>query len=67
MSAVTDSSAYALSNFVIGSAAAAPMADDERVVPVDPEVAPVYARLRSELVVDPEETVAAGSLRCTRG
>lgn len=52
--------AYTLSNFVIGSATTAPMADDERAVPVDADVAPVYSRLHSEHAVDPEVLLTIG-------
>jgi len=51
---------YALSNFVIGSATTAPVSDDERLRPVDPSIAPQYAQLHSEHVVDAEQTVAGG-------
>ncbi|SJM68754.1 Transcriptional regulator, TetR family [Gulosibacter sp. 10] len=54
------SAAYALSNFVIGSATTAPMADDERAAPVDPEIAPIYARRHAEHAVDPEAILTAG-------
>lgn len=53
-------SAYALSNFVIGSATAAPMVGDERTASVDAEIAPTYARLHDEHAVDAETIVAAG-------
>lgn len=54
------SAAYTLSNFVIGSATTAPMADDERTAPVNPEVAPVYARLHIAHTVDSETILTAG-------
>lgn len=53
-------SAYALSNFVIGSATAAPMVDDERAAPIDAGAAPVYARLHAEHRTDPESILIAG-------
>ena len=52
--------AYTLSNFVIGSAITAPMANHERNTPIDPEVAPCYAQLHAEHTVDPELIVTAG-------
>lgn len=52
--------AYALSNFVIGSASTAPMIGDERAAPVDPDTAPTYARLHREHAVPPETIVSAG-------
>lgn len=52
--------AYALSNFVIGSAATAPMVDSERAAPVDPAAAPLYSRLHAEHEVDAEAIVRAG-------
>ncbi|MBB4663111.1 TetR/AcrR family transcriptional regulator C-terminal domain-containing protein [Conexibacter arvalis] len=52
--------AYALSNFVIGSATTAPVVDDERSAPVDEDVAPLYARLHVEHDVNAEEIVIAG-------
>lgn len=51
--------AYALSNFVIGSATTAPMADHERVSVVDEEIAPEYAALHAAHRVDPEEIVSS--------
>lgn len=52
--------AYTLSNFVIGSAMTAPMSDDERAAPVDPTIAPHYARLHDEHHVDTEAIFTAG-------
>lgn len=52
--------AYALSNFTIGSATTAPMADSERTMAVDIETAPTYARLHSEHRVDTEAIFTAG-------
>ena len=52
--------AYALSNFTIGSATTAPMADSERAAPVDAEIAPVYARLHVAHEVDAEAIFTAG-------
>ncbi|WP_089771685.1 TetR/AcrR family transcriptional regulator [Ruania alba] len=52
--------AYALSNFVIGSATTTSMAGDERTAPVDPEIAPLYSRLHRDHAVDSESIVAAG-------
>ena len=42
------STAYALSNFVIGSATTAPAAGNEPHAPVDPAIAPTYARLHAQ-------------------
>lgn len=52
--------AYALSNFVIGSAATAEMASDERTSTIDPAVAPEYAELHERHSVSPDEIVDAG-------
>ncbi|WP_134324939.1 TetR/AcrR family transcriptional regulator [Cumulibacter soli] len=52
--------AYALSNFTIGSATTAPMAESERTAPVDPEIAPAYARLHAESDIDTEAVFTAG-------
>lgn len=52
--------AYALSNFVIGSAITAPMAGQERVAMVNDRLAPVYAALHSEHHVEPEAIVSLG-------
>lgn len=52
--------AYALSNFVIGSAATAPAVGDERRSAVDSELAPLYASLHIDYHGDPEAIVAAG-------
>ncbi|GAB2506109.1 Transcriptional regulator, TetR family [Corynebacterium atrinae] len=52
--------AYILSNFVIGSALTSAMADDERAAPVDPELAPEYARWQKTHPVDPEAIVTVG-------
>lgn len=52
--------AYALSNFVIGSALTAPMADCEREALVDAQLAPTYAALHAEGGEDPEAVLAAG-------
>lgn len=54
------SDAYALSNFVIGSATTTPAVDHERDAPVDREVAPFYASLHSAHRVDTEAILAAG-------
>lgn len=54
------SHAYALSNFVIGSAATTPLVDDERHTPVESERAPLYASLHAEHTVDAETIVATG-------
>lgn len=51
---------YALSNFVIGSALTFPLAARERAARVDPEQAPLYARLHAGHAVDPEEIVGDG-------
>ncbi|TQL57803.1 TetR family transcriptional regulator [Propioniferax innocua] len=59
--------AYALSNFVIGSATTAPMADQERVSAVDGEIAPAYAALHVGHCVDPEEIVSSGLDALLRG
>lgn len=53
-------SAYALSNFVIGSATTAPIVGDERDSPVDPESAPTYAKLHQDHPVDAKAIVSAG-------
>ena len=52
--------AYTLSNFAIGSAMTAPMSGDERAAPVDPGIAPNYARLHEEHAVDAEAIFTAG-------
>lgn len=52
--------AYALSNFVIGSAATSAIDDEELSAPVDPQLAPRYAQLHAEHVADSEEVVALG-------
>jgi len=52
--------AYTLSNFAIGSAMTAPMSGDERAAPVDPTVAPHYARLHDEHHLDTEAIFTAG-------
>jgi len=52
--------AYALSNFVIGSATTAPAVSDEQAAPIDGDIAPIYARLHSEQMTEPERIVAAG-------
>ncbi|MGK4188079.1 TetR/AcrR family transcriptional regulator C-terminal domain-containing protein [Rothia koreensis] len=54
------STSYALTNFVIGSATTAPVSDDERCRPVDQSVAPLYAQLHAEHVVDAHQIVAVG-------
>lgn len=51
---------YAMSNFVIGSAATSAVDADEMAVPVDPEIAPRYARLHDTHVADSEEIVRRG-------
>jgi hypothetical protein len=52
--------AYALSNFVIGSATTAPVTHDEQIAPINDDVAPTYARLHAEQNTEPERIVAAG-------
>lgn len=52
--------AYAMSNFVLGSAATTASAADEPVSPVDPARAPTYARLHAEHDLTPRSIVAAG-------
>lgn len=53
--------AYALSNFAIGSAATAHVASDERTAEVAPDIAPTYARLHRETAGrEPEATFVAG-------
>lgn len=52
--------AYALSNYVIGSASTAPTADSERAAPIDPGIAPAYARLHAHHDVDPEAILTTG-------
>ncbi|WP_301175056.1 TetR/AcrR family transcriptional regulator [Actinomadura geliboluensis] len=54
------SASYALSNFVIGSATTAHTVSSERTAPVDPAVAPTYARLHQRHDVDAEAIVIAG-------
>lgn len=53
-------SAYTASNFVIGSAATAPMLSDERAAPIDADVAPLYERLHAGHRADPEALVVQG-------
>jgi len=60
------SAAYALSNFVIGCATTAPVVDDERSVPVDAELAPLYARLHAAHDVAAETIVVAGLVALRR-
>src|SRR5699024_1422235 len=50
--------AYALSNFVIGSATTSAIDEDERAAPVDAQIAPRYAQLHAEHVADTDEMVA---------
>lgn len=50
--------AYQLSNVVIGSALTAPMAFDEKRVPVDAERAPTYARLKATHQISPHKVLA---------
>lgn len=52
--------AYALSNFVIGSATTTPTASRERTAPVDSAVAPTYAALHAAREVDAEAVISAG-------
>ena len=53
--------AYALSNFVIGSASTAPIAEDQTQAPVDSAIAPHYARLHAGYHdADSERIVTAG-------
>lgn len=52
--------AYALSNFVIGSAATAPVAGGERCTAVNSELAPLYASLHEKYSGNPETIVTAG-------
>lgn len=52
--------AYAISNFVIGSATTAPIAGDERGSGVDSGIAPVYSSLHASHAVDPEAIVVSG-------
>ncbi|QDQ96057.1 TetR/AcrR family transcriptional regulator [Tomitella fengzijianii] len=54
------SASYTLSNFVIGCATTASVSDDERFRPVDPRVAPLYARLHAEDAADAHRIVATG-------
>ncbi|OUZ09543.1 TetR family transcriptional regulator [Aeromicrobium sp. PE09-221] len=58
--------AYAMSNFVIGSAMTDPIVESERESPVDDEIAPVYARLHARHDPDAEAIVDAG-LRALHG
>src|SRR5699024_5468039 len=52
--------AYALSNFVIGSAATSSIDEDELSAPVDPQFAPRYAQLHAGHVARSEEIVVLG-------
>lgn len=52
--------AYALSNFVIGSATTAPVEGAERHAVVDSEVAPLYASLHATHKLDAEAVVTRG-------
>lgn len=52
--------AYALSNFVIGSATTAPVAGHEREAMVDARLAPEYAALHMARHEDPEMVLVAG-------
>lgn len=52
--------AYALSNFVIGSATTTPMAGYERDTAVDGDLAPLYASLHARHVVDTEAILDSG-------
>ena len=52
--------AYALSNFVIGSAATSSIDEDELSAPVDPQFAPRYAQLHAGHVARCEEIVVLG-------
>lgn len=58
--------AYALSNYVIGSASTAFITESERAAPIDSDIAPVYARLHARHDADPEAVLAAG-LAALRG
>ena len=58
--------AYALSNFVIGSAATTAVADDERTAPIDADLAPLYARLHRDHQADGEAIVVAGLVALQR-
>lgn len=65
--------AYALSNFVIGSAITQTSAATEPVVPVDPAIAPTYARLHrahdipARVIVDAGLRALRQGLRADRG
>ncbi|MCQ4625720.1 helix-turn-helix transcriptional regulator [Corynebacterium sp. CCUG 69979] len=52
--------AYRLSNLVIGAALTAPMAPDEKRVPIDPRQAPTYARLHAAHHISPREILSEG-------
>ncbi|GGE57520.1 TetR/AcrR family transcriptional regulator [Nesterenkonia cremea] len=52
--------AYALSNFVIGSAATTPIAGLERQAPIDEGTAPLYSSLHAEHGVDAKTIVSKG-------
>ena len=56
------STAYALSSFVIGSAATAPAAGHEPRTPVDLAIAPTYARLHAQHHQTTAERIVAASL-----
>lgn len=51
---------YALSNFAISSATTAPAVGSECAAPVDPLIAPTYARLHEQHDVTAEAIVIAG-------
>lgn len=52
--------AYAMSNFVLGSAATAQAAAREPHAPANPELAPLYDRLRRQNTRSPDDVVEAG-------
>src|SRR5690606_28418071 len=54
------SEAYALSNFVIGSATTASTATSERSAPVDQDIAPLYAALHRDHTPDAEAIFKSG-------
>lgn len=58
--------AYALSNYVIGSATTAPVTGDEQNVVVDGSIAPLYASLHAAHAEDPEVILESGLRALTK-
>lgn len=60
--------AYALSNFAIGSATTAHVTSDERTAEVDPQLSPSYARPhRKSVIADAETIFIAGAAALLNG